>query len=170
MQVQPGPVMPGQIPPPKKTKPAFMRRAWVISGLAVLTFVIGLTIGLSSKTTVYKTRTVTQIQTVPVPGPTITDTAPPSGAVIGTWSGTGNSNTPAFNAPASGDYIVTWSYSNNQGSNFIITATDQGANGFGLPNDIQSSGSGSTEVTGASGTESFNVQAVGSWTIKVVSA
>jgi hypothetical protein len=73
--------------------------------------------------------------------------------------------------------VVSWSYSGNvdnsfgtsQPSNFAIQNTGDGM-GLGLPNDIAASGHGSTEVTGASGTESFNVQAVGSWTITVKAA
>jgi len=115
------------------------------------------------------TRTVTVTKTVPAP-------PPPAGTVVGTWSGTGNQATPAFNAPASGNYVVSWTYSGNVdpqmggANNFIINANDQSAMADGLPNDIAASGSGSTEVTGASGVESFNVQATGQWTIKVVTA
>jgi hypothetical protein len=117
-----------------------------------------------------------------VPGPTVTQTVqvpappPPAGTLIGRWSGSGNQVTPSFNAPASGNYIVKWAYSGNVdpsfggGTNFAISTTDSNAMGLGLPNDIAASGSGSTEVTGASGTESFNVQATGQWTIKVISA
>jgi hypothetical protein len=118
--------------------------------------------------------------TVQVPGPTVTQTvsAPPpaAGTKMGSWSGTGNQVTPAFNAPASGNYIVKWTFSGNDtdgtpgGDNFSIGATDSAANALGLPNVIETSGSGSTEVTEASGTESFNVQASGSWTITVTSA
>lgn len=118
--------------------------------------------------------------TVTVPGATITQTVspppPPAGTQIGTWSGTGNQVTPAFNAPASGDYIVRWTFSGNDadgsagGDNFIIGVTDSSADALGLPNTIATSGSGSTEVTGASGVETFNVQATGSWTITVTSA
>ena len=120
--------------------------------------------------------------TVEVPGPTVTVTAspspPPTGTSLGTWSGTGNENTPAFSAPQSGDYVVSWTYSNNVdpsiggGTNFSISATDPNASGGNLPNDIATSGSGSTEITGVTpgDAESFNVQAAGQWTIKVVSA
>jgi hypothetical protein len=95
---------------------------------------------------------------------------------MGSWSGSGNRVTPAFNAPASGDYIVAWTFSGNDadgasgGDNFIISATDSSASALGLPNTIATSGLGSTEVTGASGSESFNVQATGNWTITVTSA
>lgn len=137
----------------------------------------------SSTRTVTVTVTVpgpTVVKTVQVPGPAVTVTVtappPPAGTVIGKWSGTGNENTPAFNAPASGDYVVSWSYSGNDdpsfggATNFSIQATDSSAEGLGLPDDIAASGSGSTEVTNASGVESFNVDAVGSWTITVKSA
>lgn len=65
---------------------------------------------------------------------------------IGKWSGTGYGVTTAFSAPASGDYIVSWNYSGNV--------------------------DGSTETTGVTPgrPESFNVQAAGQWTIKVVAA
>lgn len=92
-----------------------------------------------------------------------------------TWSGHGTQNTPGFSAPVSGKYIVTWKYSGNndpqlgEASNFIIQDTDSNAWGS-LPNDIAAAGSGSTEMTGAKGTQSFNVTAVGSWTITVKAA
>jgi hypothetical protein len=122
----------------------------------------------------------TVTDTVQVPGPTVTQTvsAPPpaAGTKTRSWSGSGNQVTPAFNAPASGDYIVAWTFSGNDadgasgGDNFIISATDSGATALSLPNTIATSGSGSAEVTGAPGSESFNVQATGSWTITVTSA
>jgi hypothetical protein len=125
--------------------------------------------------------TVTKTVKVPVPGPvktvTKTVTAPPPapGEKVGSWSGTGNQNTPAFYTPQTGDYIVKWTYWNNSdpygASNFSISPTDNSAFGGNMPNDIASSGSGSTEITGATGnTDSFNVQAVGSWTITVIAA
>lgn len=145
---------------------------------------IGLAISIgacSSTSTVTRTTpgpTVTA--TVQVAGPTVTQTVsappPPAGTKMGSWSGTGNQVTPAFNAPASGDYIVAWTFSGNDadgtpgGDNFIISATDPATDASALPNVIATSGSGSTEVTGASGTESFNVQATGNWTIAVTSA
>jgi hypothetical protein len=107
---------------------------------------------------------------------TVAPPAPAPGTQVGTWSGSGNENTPAFNVPASGDYVVSWTYSGNNngfdssGANFIIEITNSGVLSAGLPNDIAVSGSGSTEITGDSGTESFNVQATGSWTITVVTA
>lgn len=126
------------------------------------------------------TKTIIKTVKVSVPGPVVTKTVqappPPAGTTIGAWSGSGNENTPAFYAPQSGDYVVSWSYSANNdpslggATNFIISATDSNASALGLPNNIASSGSGSTEVTGASGSESFNVQATGSWTISVKSA
>jgi hypothetical protein len=102
---------------------------------------------------------------------------PAPGATIGRWGGTGNQVTPAFNVPDSGNYIITWSYYGNvdtslgssQATNFSIQENGGGSGGD-LPNDIATSGSGSTEVTGASGTDSRNVQAVGHWTITVKSA
>jgi len=128
--------------------------------------------------------TKTVIKTLPVPGPTKTviktvpAPPPPVGAQVGLWSGAGNENTPAFNVPASGDYIVSWTYSGNvdnslgssQPSNFSIQATNQASFSGSFPNDIAASGHGSTEVTGVSGVDSFNVTAIGSWTIKVVAA
>lgn len=152
-----------------------------IGAAVVVALIVGIAIGAGSNS---HTKTITRTVTkqVAVPGPTVTVTQtvqaapPPAGSVIGKWSGTGNQNTPAFNAPASGNYIVHWSYSGNVdslgggGTNFAITLTDQSAEGLGMPNDIAASGSGSTEVTGASGVESFNVQATGTWTIKVISA
>jgi hypothetical protein len=150
------------------------------AAIAAFVCLVGLVIGLMIGQTIAqeKTRTITRDR--PVPGPTVTQTvpAPPpsAGTEIGSWSGTGNQNTPAFNASANGNYVVSWTYSGNVdpsiggGSNFIISATDGSAMAEGLPNAIAASGSGSTEVTGASGTESFNVQATGSWTITVKTA
>lgn len=110
------------------------------------------------------------VKTVTVPAP-----PPPAGTVINTFHGTGNQVTPAFNVPASGDYVVKWSFSGNvdpqlgQPSNFIIGNTGDGI-GDGLANTIAASGSGSTEVTMATGTDTLNVQADGSWAITVISA
>jgi len=124
----------------------------------------------------------TQVVKVPVPGPTKvvyktrTVQAPPPapGQQIAVYNGSGNQVTPAFNIPDSGNYIVKWSYSGNNADgsadNFIIENTGDG-DGSGLPDDIQVSGSGSTEVTGSSAaTDALNVQSTGSWTITVVSA
>jgi hypothetical protein len=134
--------------------------------------------------TITKTVTVpgpTVTTTVPVPGPTVTTTVPapppPAGTAIGTFNGTGNQVTPAFNVPGSGNYIVAWSYTGNvdnslgssQPTNFSISETGSGIGG-NLPNDIATSGHGSTEVTGAGSTDSLNVQAAGSWTITITSA
>lgn len=127
------------------------------------------------------TRTVVKTVVKKVPGPTVYKTVyvpasqGPTGTTIARYSGSGNQNTGTFQAPDSGDYVVKWSYSGNfdslgQGSNFIMGNTDQSAESMGLPNDIGGSGSGSTEVTGASGPESFNVQASGYWTVTVISA
>jgi hypothetical protein len=161
--------------PPQHRAPHPYRGKILASCLVLVAFLIGLAIGEAGHTAEpVKVRTVTRIVPSPIPGPTVyrTVTAPPPapGTAIGTWSGTGNAATPAFNAPASGDYTVSWTFSNNDDSNFAITATDSNAAALGLPNVIQSSGSGSTEVTGASGTESFDVMATGNWTIKAVTA
>src|SRR5512146_1514657 len=106
----------------------------------------------ATKTVTTPGATVTK--TVPVPGPVVTKEVPapppPAGTQIGSWSGTGNAHTPSFNAPASGNYVVSWTYSGNSdqfgGSNFAIEATDPDAYTGSLPNDIASSGSGSTEI------------------------
>jgi hypothetical protein len=157
---------------------------------------IGAAIGSSGSHTATVTKTATVVKTrdvpvpgetktvsvkVPVPGPTKTVTKevpappPPQGAVTDTFSGSGNQVTPAFNVPDSGDYIVAWTYSGNADpqlgnpSNFIISETG-GALPLGLPNVIGVSGSGSTEVTGASISDRLNVQAAGHWTITIKSA
>src|SRR5215469_4768860 len=145
-----------------------------VAAIAILGAGIGIGAAAGQHTTV-RTVVVHRTTVREVPGPTITKTVPapppPAGTTIGTWSGTGNQVTPAFNPPPSGDYIVKWTYSGNtdsmgSGSNFIIDDNDPNATGMGLPNAIGASGSGSTEVTGATGSsESFNVQATGSWTI-----
>lgn len=116
-----------------------------------------------------------------IPGPTVTKTVPapppPAGTTVGTWHGSGTETTPAFNVPASGDYIVSWTFSGNgdgfgNGGNFIMEVTNPNTLVTSLPDDISTSGHGSTEVTGDSGTDSFNVQAedTASWTVTVVSA
>jgi hypothetical protein len=59
------------------------------------------------------------------------------------------------------------------GDNFIVNPTDSNVNALSTPNDIATSGSGSTEVTQDPGpTDAFNVQADDgdTWTIKVVAA
>ena len=155
---------------PPASKPRRKRGLKVALTAVAAVAILGAGIGIGAAAhTHVTTRTVTVTKTVPAP-------PPPAGTVVGTWSGTGNQATPAFNAPASGNYVVSWTYSGNidpqmgGANNFIINANDQSAMADGLPNDIAASGSGSTEVTGASGVESFNVQATGQWTIKVVTA
>jgi hypothetical protein len=165
---------------PKPRKPRIKPFAHAATGLAGIGLAVS--VGACGSTTTV-TRTVpgpTVTATVQVAGPTVTETAsappPAAGTKLGSWSGSGNQVTPAFNAPASGDYIVAWTFSGNDadgasgGDNFIISANDSSAEALSLPNVIATSGSGSTEVTGASGSESFNVQATGSWTITVTSA
>lgn len=186
------------VPAPKPRK--WPKRVGAVVALAAA-LGIGAAIGSAGSTTKTvtvqgPTHIVTKTVTVPgpartvikdVPGPTkyITKTvtrtvqAPPPapGQEITTFNGTGNENTPAFNVPASGDYVVAWTFSGNAdsfgggGSNFIIDNTGSGL-GFGLANDIATSGHGSTEVTGGSGTDSFNVQAAdsASWTLTVTAA
>ena len=173
-------------------------RTSLISSVVLSAAVIGSTVALTAcgtTTTVQgPTHIVTKTVTVPgpartvikdVPGPTkiVTKTviktvqAPPPapGQKITTFNGSGTQNTGAFNVPSSGDYIVSWTFSGNAdsfgGSNFIIDNTGSGE-GLGLANDIATSGHGSTEVTGGSGTDSFNVQAAdgSSWTLTVVAA
>ena len=167
--------------PSLKPRPPLYRRWWAIVIYMIGLFIIGIEIGLAGHTTAAANPAPPKVVTVTVsPSPSvITVTAspaqPPAGTKLGSWSGSGNQNTPPFSAPASGDYVVKWTFSGNtdsfgNGSNFIINDTDSQAQSFGLPNAIGGSGSGSTEVTGASGTESFNVQSAGSWTITVTSA
>lgn len=128
--------------------------------------------------TVYKTRTVTK----KVPGPTVYKvkyvpaSQGPAGTVIASYSGSGNRNTGSFTVPSSGDYTVRWSYSGNVdptlggGTNFSIQPTNSSGLPGDYPNDIAASGSGSTEDTGMSGAQSFNVQATGQWSVTVASA
>lgn len=122
-----------------------------------------------------------------VPGPTVTQTvagptvtasppAPASGQLIGKWHGSGNENTPSFNA--NGNIVVSWNYSGNidpsigGGTNFSISNTNSNAYTGTLPNDIAVSGHGSTEITDDTGPESFNVQSAPgcNWTITVTAA
>lgn len=124
------------------------------------------------------TKTVTV--KVPVPGPTVyrikyvPASQGPTGTVIATYSGQGNENTGSFTVPDSGDYVVKWSYSGNTdgygATNFNISDVNTTGMMGDLPNDIAVSGNGSTEDTGMSGTQSFNVQATGNWNITVISA
>ena len=152
----------------------------VITGAGIIIGGAGIGIGSANAHTITVTKTVTVTTTtrIPVPGPTTTVTvvapAPQPGGVIGRYSGTGSEVTPAFNVPADGNYTVTWSYSGNTDpsagipSNFIV---NDNSGGYGqLPNDIASSGNGSTEVTGAGATSSLNVKANGSWTLTVRAA
>ena len=128
-----------------------------------------------------ETRIVTK--TVKVPGPVRTVTvkvpAPPPapGEVIDTFRGTGNQTTPAFNVPDDGSYTVRWTYSGNVDSsfgsssptNFAIEETGSGE-ALGLPNDIASSGQGSTTITDADATDRLNVEGAGSWSITIQAA
>jgi hypothetical protein len=156
------------------------RQVLILGGAGLLLAVAAGSAGCASTKTV-PGPTVTVTQTRNVPGPTVTVTvtvsAPPPapGTTIGKWSGTGHEATPAFNVPSSGAYIVIWSYYGNidpslgGGTNFAIQENGQGSGGS-LPNDIAASGSGSTEITGAPSTDSFNVTATGHWTITVNTA
>jgi hypothetical protein len=125
----------------------------------------------------------TKTVTVKVPGPVQTRTmytpvtsAAPAGATVMRFSGSGNQVTPSFPVPDSGDYVVKWNFSGNStgygGDDFIIEAVSPSASTFGLPGEASVSGSGSTEITGDSGTGAFNVQAdeAASWTVTVTAA
>ena len=167
--------------PPKKSQHRVLKVVGAVVAAGAL-IGIGAAIGSSGNST--KTVTVprpTITQTVPGPNVTqqVTVSPPPAatGTTIATFRGSGNDNTGSFNVPDSGNYLVAWSYRRNnecslgscQAANFSISETGSGLGGD-LPNDIAASGHGSTEVTGASGTDRFNVQAVGSWTITVKAA
>jgi hypothetical protein len=146
---------------------------------------------------VTQTKTVTQVKDVDVPvpsktaiktviknvpGPTVTKVvdvptpAPTEGTLLN-FSGSGTEETSSFTVAGDGDYTVSWTFSGNTdpsfggASNFIVQE-DGGSdtNALDLPNVIASNGSGSTGVTDDAGTHTFDVQADGSWTIKVVSA
>jgi len=173
-----------QLPPPHPRHRILKGIGAVVAAGALIG--IGAAIGSSGNSTKTVTQTVpgpTVTQTVPAPAPTVTQTVtaspppPATGTTVATFRGSGNENTGSFSVPDSGNYLVTWSYSGNndcslgscQATNFSISETGSGFGGD-LPNDIAASGHGSTEVTGASGTDSFNVQAVGSWTITVKAA
>ena len=165
---------------PEPRKQRIKPFAYAATGLAGIGLAISIGACSGTSTIIRTVPGPTVTATVQVAGPTVTETAsappPAAGTKLGSWSGSGNQVTPAFNAPASGDYIVAWTFSGNDadgasgGDNFIISANDSSAEALSLPNVIATSGSGSTEVTGASGSESFNVQATGSWTITVTSA
>jgi hypothetical protein len=119
------------------------------------------------------TKIVTQIKDVPVP--------PPTEGTLLNFTGSGTEVAPSFNVAGSGDYIVSWTFSGNDsqgtgGDNFIVSentaGSGQDSNALSLPNVIQSSGSGNTEVDGDTGSHTFSVQAdpTATWTMKVVSA
>jgi hypothetical protein len=172
------------------------------AGVVALGAGVGIGAAAAGTHTVTLTKTVTVTKPVPVPGPTVTQkttvkvpvpgpvktvyqtvtvSAPPPGpgAQVAKFSGSGNQATGAFNVPSSGNYIVAWSYGGNndcsfgscQASNFSISEVNSQSYG-NLPNDIAGAGHGSTEMTGDSGSPSFNVQAVqgGWWTITVTAA
>jgi hypothetical protein len=110
---------------------------------------------------------------------TVSPPPPAPGVQVFRYSGHGTQVTPSFDVPSTGDYTVTWSFSGNSdgygnGGNFIAQLTQPGVIGaMGLPNDIASSGHGSTEVDGdPSASEAFNVQSEdsSSWTVTVASA
>ena len=172
---------------PQYVEPAPKRRKWpgrLATGIGlVVAFGAGIGIGAAGSTT--KTVAVTKTVTVPSASPspvvqTVTVSPPPPAAqtTVLKYTSTGNQATPRFTIGGSGDYTIYWSYSGNldpqlgQPSNFAIT--EDGGNdsnsSFGLPNDIKASGSGSTGVSNDAGTHYFNVQAVGTWTIQVVTA
>jgi hypothetical protein len=131
----------------------------------------------------------TVIKTIPlktvikdVPGPVTTvikdvPTPAPTEGTLLNFSGAGTEETPGFTVAGDGDYTVSWTFSGNIdpsagiASNFIVQE-DGGndTNALDLPNVIDASGGGSTGVTEDAGRHTFDVQADGSWTIKVVSA
>jgi hypothetical protein len=169
---------------PRKSHKGLKVAGAIVGGGALLG--IGVAIGSGGSHTTVKTvagpsRTVTK--TVKVPGPTVTKTvtakpAPPAaGATVLDYTGHGNAVTPAFQVPASGDYVLSWTFSGNTtgygGDNFAADPTDSNVLALGTPNDIATTGSGSTEITQDPGpTDSFNVQADdgATWTLKVVAA
>jgi hypothetical protein len=119
------------------------------------------------------TKIVTKTVTVPTPQPT-------EGVLLDA-SGTGTSTTKSFTVGGSGDYVVYWTFSNNDsqgdgGDNYIISESTAGSgqdsDALSLPNVIQTSGNGNTEVDGDTGSHVFSVQSdpTCDWTIKVVSA
>lgn len=177
----------------------FFTKRRVLTGSGVIVaFGLGVVIGTSGSHTTIKTvagptitktvnvpgpaTTKTVIKKVPVPGPTQYKTLykpasqGPTGTTIASYSGHGNETTGSFSIPSSGDYIVKWSYSGNTdpsmggGTNFSITDTNTNGMQGDTPNDVATSGSGSTEDTGMSGAQSFNVQATGDWSVQVISA
>lgn len=167
---------------PRFRRPS-LRAVALVAGGAVTGILIGLAgasgPGPSPAARPAATVTVTaQAQAAPAPTVTVTAPAPEpqAGALLGTFKGTGNQVTPAFTVPDSGNFIVTWSYSGNVDSSFGSSqptnfAVSDNAGGFGdLPDDIAASGHGSTEVTGASGTDRLNVQAAGTWAVTVRAA
>lgn len=117
--------------------------------------------------------------TVQQPSKAPSPAAPAPGNVIAKYHGSGSDTTPHFKVPSNGVYDVSWSYYGNVDNslgesmpdNFNIENTGDG-DGMDLPNDVKTSGSGSTEVTDGDGTDSFNVQAnsAAHWTITIKTA
>jgi hypothetical protein len=156
--------------------PAGKKRRWpkfvAIGATALVAGAIGASIGTASN----KTPTVSPKATVSAPA----KVAPAKPAAFKPVTlledtGTGTEVTPSF-VSQSGDYKVVWIFSDNSdqygnASNFIMTE-DGGSdlNAMTLPNDIQSAGTGSTEITDDPGTHTFDVQALGTWQVVVVSA
>lgn len=147
--------------------------------------VTGALVSATACSTTTSTAKPAPAKTVTAPAPpavtqTVSPPPPAAGTQVAKFNGTGNANTATFNVPSTGDYVVSWNYSGNVDNslgtntpdNFNISTT--GPNGYtgNLPNDIAASGHGSTEITGDSGTDSFNVMANAAcnWTITVVSA
>ena len=174
--------------PPRKPRWSTKRKVWTLTGagfagLVALIAVAG-AIGSSHHPAPAPTSSIVPAPKHDVAGQ-IANTAPAPAAsppftpvTLLKFSGSGTEVTPSFTATGNGDYIVYWTFAGNDssgigGDNFIMNE-DGGRdfNALGLPNDIQASGSGSTEVTDDAGMHTFNVQAdqTADWTVKVVSA
>lgn len=160
-----------------------MRNTTQVAIMIVASLILGLVIGIgiaaATGHTAAKTVTRTVIKTLEVPKiviETVTPPPPPAGSTVLDYSGSGTSVTPRFTVP-SGNYTISWTFTGNSvngipgGDNFIISqqpSNDPNGGPLDLPNVIATSGQGSTGVTGDPGTHYFNVQATGSWTVKVV--
>jgi hypothetical protein len=159
----------------------------IIAGGASAIALIATATALTACTGTAKTVTVTTpgpTVTQTVPGPTVTKTVPAPVPTEGTllhFTGSGQESTGSFTVGGSGDYTVSWTYSNNDstgdgGDNFIVNENTAGSgqddNALSLPNDIQASGHGNTQIDGDTGSHSFSVQADQSavWTLTVKSA
>lgn len=163
-------------PPPRRRR----RWPWVVGGIVGTVTLVSVVSAVASSSSSapavpHSTVSAAPVPTAPAPSTPAAQPVAFKPQTLLSDQGMGTQTTRQFTSD-SGNYIVSWVYTGNvQGgiaSNFILS--EDGGNDFAsdmasLPNDIASAGHGSTEITGDTGTHRFNVQSVGSWTLKVTS-